>query len=100
MRSPRLTRTVSPQRVRRDLDALLEEVFSRGSEFVIARAGKPMAAVVPVSYLREQTKARARFFRMVAQVWKRNRSVPPEVTEAEVAEAVRAVRSNRSRGRG
>ncbi|MGH7150379.1 MAG: hypothetical protein ACREIU_06770, partial [Planctomycetota bacterium] len=95
-----MARRITTQRVRRDLDALLEEVFYRGGEFVIARAGKPMAAVVPVSYLREQARNRTRFFQTVERIWKRNRGVPPEVIEAEVAEAVRAVRAKRARRRG
>ncbi len=92
-----MTRTISAQRARKDLDSLLEEVRYLGREFLIERAGKPMAAVVPVSYLREQARRRSRLFRMVERVWKRNRSVPPEVIEAEVAEAVRAVRARRAR---
>ena len=77
---------------RRRLGTLLEEVYYKGDQYVIERAGKAMAAVVPVRQLEEQRKRRETFFSAVKEVWKRNKAVKAEVIEAEVDEAVRAVR--------
>jgi prevent-host-death family protein len=35
---------------------MLEEVYYKGEQFIIERAGKPMAAVVPLSHLEELQK--------------------------------------------
>ena len=77
---------------RKRLGTLLEEVYYKGDQYVIERAGKAMAAVVPIGQLEEQRKRRERFFSAVKEVWKRNKAVKPEVIEAEVDEAVRATR--------
>lgn len=45
-RSP--VKTINALKARQNLGKLLEEVFYRDDQFIIERAGKPMAAVVPV----------------------------------------------------
>jgi prevent-host-death family protein len=40
---------ITALKARRNLGQLLEEVYYRGSRYVIERAGRPMAAVVPLS---------------------------------------------------
>ena len=95
-----MVKTVNALRARKNLGELLEEVYYRGEEFVIERAGKPMAAVVPLSRLRGWKGARARVFGMVEKVWKKNRSVPSSILRREVEEAIRAVRARPRRRRG
>ncbi|HKB16605.1 MAG TPA: type II toxin-antitoxin system prevent-host-death family antitoxin [Planctomycetota bacterium] len=94
-----MVKTVNALRARKNLGELLEEVYYRGEEFVIERAGKPMAAVVPLSRLRGWKETRDRVFGMVEKVWKRNRSVPLSTIEREVAEAIREVRAKSTRRR-
>lgn len=43
-----MLKTVSALQARHNLGELLEGAFHRGDQFVIERAGKPMAAVVPL----------------------------------------------------
>ena len=45
-RSP--AKTITALKARQNLGTLLEEVFYRDEQFIIERAGRPMAAVVPV----------------------------------------------------
>jgi prevent-host-death family protein len=95
---------VEPKRVsaltaRRNFGQLLEEVYYRGNRYVIERAGRPMAAVVPVAELAESRKRRARFFYAVQELWEKNRVVPSATLDAEVVEAVRAVRARGTRRR-
>ncbi len=66
-------------------------------KYVIERAGRPMAAVVPVRQLEEWQKRRDRFFGMVEELRRKNKAVKPEVIEREVKEAVRAVRAKTTR---
>ena len=44
---------INAMQARQSFGKLLEEVFYRGDQFIIERAGKPMAALVPISLLEE-----------------------------------------------
>jgi len=90
-----MEKTISALEARRKLGQLLEEVFYQGHQFIVERAGKPMAAVVPLSQYRQWKERREQFFALVDEARERNQSVPPEVVEAEVEEALRAVRKER-----
>jgi len=92
-----MTKKVNALKARKNLGQLLEEVYYKGDQYVIERAGRPMAAVVPVWQLEEWQKRRKRFFGMVDELWKKNKKVKPEVIEREVAEALRAVRAKATR---
>jgi prevent-host-death family protein len=49
-------KTVNALKARQKLGTLLEEVFYQDAQYIIERAGKPMAAVVPVWQLEEWQK--------------------------------------------
>lgn len=87
-----MEKTVTALDARKKLGQLLEEVYYQGNQFIVERAGKPMAVVVPVEQYRQWKERRERFFAMVDEVRARNQDTPPEVIEAEVAKAVREVR--------
>lgn len=86
-------------KAQKNLGQLLEEVYYKGDQYVIERAGRPMAAVVPLWQLEERRKRKERLFGIVKEVWRRNRKEKPEVVEREVREAVRAVRARAGRPR-
>ena len=92
-----MTKTVNALKARKSLGQLLEEVYYKGDQFVIERAGRPMAAVVPVWQLEEWQKRRERLFGMVKELRRKSRAVKSEVIEREVEEAVRAVREKTAR---
>lgn len=92
-----MTKKVNALKARKNLGQLLEEVYYKGDQYVIERAGRPMAAVVPVWQLEEWQKRRKRFLGMVGELWKQNKKVKPEVIEREVQDAVRAVRAKATR---
>ena len=54
------TKKINAMEARRAFGRILEEVFYRGEQFIIERAGKPMAAVIPVSLLEELQEHRGR----------------------------------------
>ena len=95
-----MTKKVTALKARKNLGQLLEEVYYKGDQYVIERAGRPMAAVVPVWQLEDWQRRRKRFFGMVQALWQRNKKAKPEVIEREVQEAVRAVRAKARRGKG
>lgn len=92
-----VTKRINALKARKNLGQLLEEVYYKGDQYVIERAGRPMAAVVPVWQLEDRQKRRERFFTMIEEVQKRNKRVKPEVIEREVREAIRAVRAKARR---
>lgn len=92
-----MTKTVNALKARKNLGQLLEEVYYKGDQYVIERAGRPMAAVVPVWQLEERQKRRERLFAMIEAAQKRNRGVKAEIIEREVQEAIRAVRAKARR---
>jgi prevent-host-death family protein len=92
-----VTKTVNALKARRNLGQLLEEVYYKGDQYVIERAGRPMAAVVPIWQLEEWQKRRQRFFGMVGELWEKNEPVRPDVIEQEVEEATRAARAKAAR---
>jgi len=53
-RSP--AKTINALKARQNLGQLLEEVYYRNEQFIIERAGRPMAAIVPVWQLEEWQK--------------------------------------------
>lgn len=92
-----MAKKINALKARQNLGQLLEQVYYKGDQYVIERAGRPMAAVVPVWQLEEWRKRRERLFRQIAGVWERTKRVKPAVIEREVAEAVRAVRARTGR---
>lgn len=90
-----MVHSITALKARQNLGRLLEEVYYRGDQYVIERAGHPMAAVVPLWQVEERQQRRERLFRQVDEAWRRNRRVKPAVLEREVEEAVAAVRKKR-----
>jgi prevent-host-death family protein len=88
-----MIKKVTALKARKNLGQLLEEVYYKGDQYIIERAGKPMAAIVPIRLLEEWQKRKERFFGTVDDLWQQNKNVKPDVIEQEVAEAVTAVRT-------
>ena len=92
-----MVKKVTALNVRKKLGQLLEEVYYKGDQFVIERAGRPMAAVVPVWQLEERATRKERLFGMVGEVWQRTRRLQPGIVEQEVKQALKAVRGKARR---
>ena len=90
-----MEKTISAMAARRKLGQLLEEVYYQGSQFIVERAGKPMAVVVPLDQYQQWKERREQVFALVDEARGRNRDASPEDIEADVEEAVRAVRSEK-----
>ncbi len=89
-----MEKTINALKARQNLGQILEEVYYRGDQYIVERAGKPMAAVVPISQYMQWKERRARFFAMIDEAREKNALVNPEEIEAEVTEAVREVRAH------
>jgi prevent-host-death family protein len=82
---------------RKHFGELLESVYYRGEAVTIERAGKPMAVVIPAAEWRDlelaRENARSRFFALVDELHARNRHIPEEEVERDVAAALARVRA-------
>ena len=90
-----MEKTISAMAARRKLGQVLEEVYYQGNQFIVERAGKPMAVVVPLDQYQQWKERREQFFAMIDEVRGRNEDATPEAIEAEVEGAVRAVRAEK-----
>ena len=84
--------TVSAMKVRQNLGRIMNEASLRGDDFIIERAGKPMAVLVSVDKYRimERDREKARIA-LDSIRGKMKKAVPDEV-DALVGEAVKATR--------
>lgn len=87
-----MRKTVTAMKARGNLGQILEEVFYRGDEVIIERAGRPMAVVVPVEQYEQWRRDREAFFATIEEVRERNANAPPSAVEADVAASRRASR--------
>ena len=92
-----MVKKLNALKARQNLGEVLEKVYYKGDRFVIERAGKPMAAVVPLKVLEDYEESKEQLFGLIKKAQRRNKGVKPEVIEREVAEAVKAVRAKRTR---
>lgn len=84
---------ITALKARQNLGQVLEEVYYKGDRYIIERAGKPMAAVVPLWQLEAWQQRRVQFFGTVEEVWEQNKDISPDVIKQEVTKVVNAVRT-------
>ena len=93
-----MKRTLSAMEARRKFGEMLEDV-RRGDEVVIERAGKIMGVLIPPDRYQMIETRRDHFFETVERIRESNKDVPAEEIARDVDEAIRAVRSKRTRAR-
>jgi len=87
-----MEKKVSAMEARRNLGRLLEETYYRGDVFIIQRAAKSMAVMVPLEQYRQWQLRREKFFALIDQVQERTRQVPVTELEEVIAEAVESAK--------
>ncbi len=87
-----MRKVLSPIEAREKLGQIIEEAYYTGKQFIIARRGKPMAAIVPIREYEKWERDREEFFGLIDKIWEANRGVDPDTLAKEVAEAVRETR--------
>src|SRR5262249_48129340 len=99
-RSPSMVKKVNALKARQHLEQLLEEVYYKGDQFVIERAGKPMAAVVPLWQLEEWQQRREQFFAAGEDVEQQKRAEKPAADEQGEGEGIPARPTKTRRRKG
>ena len=86
--------TTTALNARKNLGQLLEETFYRGDEFIIERAGKPMAVLISVQEFERLQKQRDEDFAVFDQVRAKVVDAAPDEVEKMVGEALAEIRKN------
>jgi prevent-host-death family protein len=83
-----MEKRVSAMEARRNLGRLLEEAYYRGDVFIIQRATKPMAVLVPLAQYEQWQLRREQFFARIDRVQEQTGQEPTTELEDAIAEAV------------
>ena len=89
---------VGAREARNGFAELLGKVHYGRQAVIIERSGKPMAAMIPIDLFDQMVAEREARFRVVDRIRGRVSELPPEEVEADVAEAIAAVRADAARG--
>lgn len=89
-----MTKTTTAIKARKNLGRLLEETFYRGDEFIIERAGKPMAVLISVQEFERWRKQREADFAVFDEVRAKAADAVPDKVEEEVGQALAEIRKN------
>ena len=92
-----MVKTISAMNVRQRLGQVMNEVQLRNDHYIVERAGKPIVAIVPVEEFQAWMRRREKLFQEIDEVRARNRDADPTQVEADIEEAVAAVRAARKK---
>ena len=84
---------VSALKVRRNLGELLNRSCYKGDSFIIQRAGKGIAALVPLEEFRLLSALRRRNFAALNKIWKKTKGI--KLTERDIKETIQKVRAGK-----
>lgn len=88
-------RSVDAVVLRKNLGQYVNETYYRGDEFIIKRAGKPVAALVPLADLEKLASLRAQGVKAIQTLWAQHRPLSFETVQRDVEEAIQRVRRRR-----
>jgi prevent-host-death family protein len=92
-----MERRLSIQDARRQLPTIVQSAYYRGDRTLIARHGKPMAAVMSIEEYERWKQYRDQALVVFDRIWEANKQAKPSQVERDVEEAVRQVRRKRRR---
>lgn len=92
-------KTLDTNSVRDHLGEILDEAYYQGSEFVIQRRGKPLAAIIPYTSYEHFDRERREAFKVFHEIWEANKDADPDEVARIVDQAVAEVRRERRKQR-
>lgn len=87
-----MRKTISPLDLRDKLGQILEEAYYRGDQFIIARRGNPMAALIPISEYQKWLRDKGEFFSIMEKTWAANKGLNSKQIESDIEQAIREQR--------
>ncbi|HCG77384.1 MAG: hypothetical protein COZ37_01380 [bacterium (Candidatus Ratteibacteria) CG_4_10_14_3_um_filter_41_18] len=88
-----MQKTVSAIKVRRNLGELLNRSCYGGDEFIIQRAGKPIAALIPLGEFDTLVELREKSFSALDNIWRKTRGM--KLTEKDIEKIIEKVRAEK-----
>ena len=89
-----MLKTISAMKARKNLGQIMNEVSIRSDSYIIERNGKPLVAIVPVSFLEEQELKKKGFLNLLDKA-QSNSNVTEEDLQNDIREAIKEVRKNK-----
>ncbi len=87
-----LLKTISAMKARQNLGQIMNEVSIRSDRYIIERNGKPLVAIVPVSFIEEQELKKKKFLDLLDKA-QNNSNISEDDIQSDIQEAVREVRN-------
>lgn len=88
-----MQKTISAVNARKNFGQVLNEAALRGDDFIIERAGKPMAAIVSMEKYEIMCLARENARAAADIIKSKMQGADPAATESLIAEAIAAIRA-------
>lgn len=88
-----MQKTISAIKARRNLGEILNEACYKGDEFVIERAGKPIAALIPLDEFEILTGVKKNSFAILDRIWEKTKGA--KLTARDVSAVIERVGKNR-----
>lgn len=89
-----MLKTISAMKARQNLGQIMNEVSIRSDSYIIERNGKPLVAIVPVSFLEEQELKKRGFLNLLDKA-QSNSNVTEEDIQNDIRETIKEVRKNK-----
>ena len=89
-----MLKTISAMKARQNLGQIMNEVSIRSDSYIIERNGKPLVAIVPVSFLEEQELKKKGFLNLLDKA-QSNSNVTEEDIQNDIRETIKEVRKNK-----
>jgi prevent-host-death family protein len=87
-----MTETVSALKARKNLGELLDKAHYNGNSFIIERAGKEIAAIVPLEDYRRLETLKRKNISALKKIWKKIGS--DNLKDEDISSAIKSIRSN------
>ena len=87
-------KTISAMKARQNLGQIMNEVSIRSDRYIIERNGKPLVAIVPVSFIEEQELKKKEFLDLLDKA-QNNSNISEDGIQNDIQEAIREVRKNK-----
>jgi len=87
-----LLKTISAMKARQNLGQIMNEVSIRSDRYIIERNGKPLVAIVPVSFIEEQELKKKEFLDLLDKA-QNNSNISEDDIQSDIQKAIREVRN-------
>ena len=88
-----MQKIVSAIKVRRNLGELLNKSCYGGDEFIIQRAGKPIAALIPLKEFDTLVELREKSFSALDNIWEKTKGM--KLTGKDVEKIIKRIRAEK-----